>query len=100
MPALSLGAHVREPPLNISYLQGTKLVLDVEVRRDERLDLLADCRAVGLGRTPVGALLRARIGLESKHFADELRANAITAIQVLHHPELDRQLTHFGPVLV
>src|SRR5438105_9226495 len=99
MPALSLGAHVREPPLNISYLQGTKLVLDVEVRRDERLDLLADCRAIGLRRSAIGALLRTRVGFKPKHLAYELRADAITAIQVLHHPELDRQLTHFGPVL-
>ena len=76
------------------------MILKIEVLRDQRLDLLADCCTVRLRRTAVGALLRTRVGLESKHLAYELRADAITPIQVLHHPELDRQLTHLGPVLV
>ena len=99
-PALRLRAHVRESPLDVGNLQPAQLVLQIEVLRDERLDLFADCGMVGLGRTAVGALLRTRVCLESKHFAYELRADAITPIQVLHHPELDRQLSHFRPVLV
>ena len=45
-PALILSAHVRESSFDIGDLQPAQSILQIEVLRDERLDLLSDWRAI------------------------------------------------------
>src|SRR6266516_5636194 len=99
-PPLALGTHVREASLDVSNLPRAQLVLEIEVLRDEGLDLLADGRAIGFGRRSIGTLLSARIGLQPEHLADKLRAKAVALAQFLNHVELDRELRDLHPVLV
>src|SRR5256885_351771 len=61
-PALSLGAHIRQPPLDVGHLERAQLIFQVEMLRDQRLDLLADRGTARLRRYAIGALLRPRIG--------------------------------------
>src|SRR3954464_360584 len=76
--ALALGPDVGESPLDVPDFAGTELIFQIEVLRNQRLDLVADRGTVGFAGCSIGALLRPRVGFESEHLADELCARAVT----------------------
>src|SRR6266516_1470693 len=88
-PALALGPHVDEPPLDVGDLAGAELVFQIEMLGNQRFDPAADRGAIGFTRRPIDALLRPRVGFQPEHFPDELRTDAVPAAQLLHHVELD-----------
>src|SRR5256885_9895118 len=75
-PALSLGAHIRQPPLDVGHLERAQLILEIEMLRDQRLDLLADRGSPRFGCYPIGALLGSCICFQPKHLPHDLRADA------------------------
>src|SRR6266508_861635 len=95
-----LSARTSASRRSMSAISRAQLVLEIEVLRDESLDLRTDCRTAGFGGGAVCALLRARVCLESKHLADKLRSHAVALTELLHHVELDGELRDLHPVLV
>src|SRR5260370_29715488 len=84
-PALSLGAHVREPALDVRDLKRTQLVLKVEMLRDQRLDPRSDRRTGAIRCRAIVALLRARVRLEPEHLSHQLRAHRVAPRDILKY---------------
>src|SRR5205809_2384926 len=82
-PPLALGAHLDEPPLDVSDFERPQLVFEIEVLCDQRLDLLADHGPAGFRRRTIPSLLRPRIGFQPKHLPDELRTDTVATVQFL-----------------
>src|SRR5437763_8656325 len=98
--ALALGPNVGEAPFDVRDFASAELVLQIEVLRNQRLDLVPDRGTVGFAGCSIGTLLRPRVGFQSEQLSDELRAHAVALVQLLHHIELHGQLRDLHPVLV
>src|SRR5882672_3237670 len=97
---LRLGPCLGQTPLDILHLEGTQLVLDVEVAADQRLELRPKRGALCVVGAAICPLRLPRIRLEPEHLRHELGADAVASHQVLDHVELHGQLRDFDPVLV